>query len=102
MSNAPDTPTSQRQVQSDVRARIAQDAEAIGATPAFISKLVDRFYERIRADDILAPVFASRIAEDAWPDHLMKMKTLFGRQSSLNRGHLCRQTHDRTCADQFA
>ena len=85
MSNTPDTPTTQHQAQSDVRARIAQDAEAIGATPAFISKLVDQFYQRIRADDILAPVFASRIAEDAWPDHLMKMKR-FWASVVLNAG----------------
>ena len=38
---------------------------------AMIERLVRRFYEKIRADDLLGPVFASRI--DAWEPHLQRM-----------------------------
>ena len=37
-----------------------------------IKKLVDTFYDRIRQDDLLAPVFNERI-QDKWPQHLEKM-----------------------------
>lgn len=37
-----------------------------------IKKLVDVFYERIRNDALLAPVFNERI-QDKWPEHLEKM-----------------------------
>jgi hemoglobin len=33
---------------------------------------VDRFYEKIRKDDILADLFNQRI-QDRWPEHLEKM-----------------------------
>lgn len=35
--------------------------------------LVDTFYARVREDAMLGPVFASRIADDAWPAHLERM-----------------------------
>lgn len=38
-----------------------------------IETLVHRFYERIRDEPLLGPVFAARIADDAWPTHLDKM-----------------------------
>ena len=41
-------------------------------TLADIKKLVDVFYERIREDNLLAPVFNAKI-EDRWPQHLEKM-----------------------------
>lgn len=41
-------------------------------TLADIKILVDTFYERIRNDNLLAPVFDERI-QDKWPDHLEKM-----------------------------
>lgn len=34
--------------------------------------LVDRFYEKVRADELLGPVFHERIG-DRWPEHLEKM-----------------------------
>ncbi len=37
-----------------------------------IKKLVDTFYERIREDKLLGPVFNERI-QDRWPVHLEKM-----------------------------
>lgn len=37
-----------------------------------IKVLVDTFYERIRTDELLAPIFNERI-QDRWPIHLEKM-----------------------------
>jgi hemoglobin len=39
---------------------------------ADIKLLVDRFYDRVRADEFLGPVFNERIG-DRWPVHLEKM-----------------------------
>ncbi len=47
-------------------------AEALGIDTAFISAMVDSFYAAIRADELLGPIFAERIAE--WPPHLARMK----------------------------
>lgn len=41
-----------------------------------IDRLVSRFYERVREDDLLAPVFASRITD--WPTHLGRMNAFWG------------------------
>lgn len=38
-----------------------------------ISQLIARFYGKVQGDDILAPVFAAKIAPDQWPAHLAKM-----------------------------
>ncbi|MFD2145824.1 group III truncated hemoglobin [Mucilaginibacter antarcticus] len=37
-----------------------------------IKLLVDTFYDRIRTDELLAPIFNQRI-QDRWPIHLEKM-----------------------------
>lgn len=37
-----------------------------------IVKLVDTFYERVRANALLAPIFEERIGQ-RWPEHLEKM-----------------------------
>lgn len=37
-----------------------------------IKSLVDTFYDRIRTDELLAPIFNERI-QDKWPVHLEKM-----------------------------
>src|SRR5690606_24221913 len=38
-----------------------------------IRTVVHGFYDNIRHDDLLGPVFNTRIAPDAWPHHLSKM-----------------------------
>jgi len=38
-----------------------------------IVAFVDRFYEKVRADELLAPVFHSKIAADEWQFHLNRM-----------------------------
>ena len=42
-------------------------------TEETIKLLVDAFYARVRRDPALAPIFATAIADDAWPVHLEKM-----------------------------
>jgi hemoglobin len=37
-----------------------------------VKTLVDRFYGKVRADELLAPIFNERI-RDRWPEHLEKM-----------------------------
>lgn len=37
-----------------------------------VEKLVDRFYARVREDEILAPIF-NNVIRDRWPEHLEKM-----------------------------
>lgn len=37
-----------------------------------IQQLVDAFYEKVRDDELLGPVF-NRVIEDRWPEHLEKM-----------------------------
>tara|TARA_R110002096_G_scaffold163918_1_gene331486 strand:+ start:565 stop:993 length:429 start_codon:yes stop_codon:yes gene_type:complete len=41
-------------------------------TEALVDTLVRRFYERIRADETLGPIFARRIGDD-WEPHLLRM-----------------------------
>jgi len=56
--------------------RIAEkqaEAAAMGVDEAFISALVDEFYTRVRADDMLGPIFARAITGD-WEPHLNTMK----------------------------
>lgn len=57
------------------RARKRAEAEAIGIDDDFVSQLVESFYARIRADDLLGPIFAERIA--AWAPHLGRMKSFW-------------------------
>lgn len=38
-----------------------------------VSAVVHGFYDRIREDELLGPIFYSRIAPEAWPHHLAKM-----------------------------
>lgn len=38
-----------------------------------ISKLVHLFYEKIRKDAVLGPIFNSHIKENQWPEHLEKL-----------------------------
>lgn len=42
-----------------------------GLDDAMLSRLVHRFYDRVRVDPMLGPVFAERISD--WGPHLAKM-----------------------------
>lgn len=47
--------------------------KALHVTEETIKRLVDSFYEKVRSDPQLGPVFARQIAADQWPAHLDKM-----------------------------
>lgn len=57
-----------------VEAREAKRAEAlsIGIDAEYIASFVDRFYARVRADDLIGPIFAQHVED--WPVHLEQMK----------------------------
>jgi len=57
------------------RERKRTEAEAIGIDAGFIDQLVEAFYARIRADGLLGPIFAERIAD--WGPHLARMKAFW-------------------------
>jgi hemoglobin len=40
---------------------------------AMIRNVVHGFYDAIRTDDLLGPIFAGAIPDEAWPRHLAKM-----------------------------
>jgi hemoglobin len=40
---------------------------------AMIHAVIHGFYDEIRADTLIGPIFNSRIAPDEWPHHLAKM-----------------------------
>ena len=58
---------------NDVRA----EAEAMGVDEAYISTLVDTFYERVRDNSLLGPVF-ERVVAGNWDRHLDTMKRFWG------------------------
>ena len=54
------------------RAQIIQSIQSeTGIDEVMIEKLVRRFYERVRADATLAPIFSARITD--WEPHLQRM-----------------------------
>jgi hemoglobin len=58
----------------DRRAALQQRIRAeTGIDEAMIVRVVHGFYDRVRADAVLAPIFAARIAEAEWPAHLGRM-----------------------------
>jgi len=38
-----------------------------------IELLVNSFYSKVKKNDLLSPVFASKIPDEAWPSHLERM-----------------------------
>lgn len=62
------------QVRPALAARKARRAaaEALGVDAPYIARLVDHFYDHIRADAVLGPIFNARISD--WPTHLRQMK----------------------------
>lgn len=71
---------------SPVRRReaiIEQIRAETGIDEPMIARLVDAFYERVRADPLLGPVFAERIAD--WDPHLEQMR-LFWSSVALMSG----------------
>lgn len=56
--------------------RAERDMARMGVDAAFISRLVETFYERVRAHDMLGPVFDNRLS-GRWPEHMEKMKSFW-------------------------
>lgn len=54
---------SREELAAGIRARTGLDEERI-------DRVVEAFYRRARADALLGPVFAARIADEDWPAHL--------------------------------
>lgn len=56
---------------------MAQDADMLrfpAITEASITRLVDTFYQRVRHDTVLGPVFETAITDAEWPEHLATMQ----------------------------
>lgn len=68
----------------DRRREIQAKAESLGIDEAYIALLVERFYERVREDSVLGPIFETAI-KDNWGPHLARMKD-FWAAVALNAG----------------
>lgn len=75
--NPPPTPSAR----PAVTAALMQET---GLDEAILRNLVHRFYDRVRADRVLGPVFAARITD--WPPHLERM-VAFWSSVALMTGH---------------
>ena len=51
-----------------------------------IKFLVDQFYDRVRGNELLAPVFAAKIPAAAWPAHLQRMYAFWNAILFAERG----------------
>ncbi|WP_333630261.1 truncated hemoglobin [Agrobacterium cavarae] len=56
--------------------RAERDMARMGVDAAFISRLVETFYGRVREHDTLGPVFDNRLS-GRWPEHMEKMKSFW-------------------------
>jgi hemoglobin len=48
-----------------------------GLDSVLVRKVVDDFYEKARADDVIGPIFNRLIAEPDWPHHLDKIEAFW-------------------------
>ncbi|WP_245863874.1 group III truncated hemoglobin [Caulobacter mirabilis] len=70
------TPYTPEEARARREAAVARAKAETGIDEALIDQLVERFYDKVRADDLLAPVFAAQI--DDWGPHLAQMKLFWG------------------------
>lgn len=66
------------------RRDIQLNADRMGIDDAYISELVETFYDRVRADATLGPIFNKEIG-DNWGPHLARMKD-FWASVAMNAG----------------
>lgn len=59
------------------RAAILAEAKAIGIDQAYIAKLVETFYGKVRTDALIGPIFEQAITPERWPRHLETMKSFW-------------------------
>lgn len=55
---------------------------ATGIDAPMIATLVERFYDRVRTDQVLAPIFAAQISD--WPAHLARMRDFWSSVTLLS------------------
>jgi hemoglobin len=55
------------------RAELQRKARAIGIDEAYVSRLVDTFYQSVRTDPRLGPIFDD-VIQNRWDHHLPRMK----------------------------
>lgn len=77
IASEPETPARRRE------AIVEQIRAETGIDEAMIARLVDAFYDRVRADPLIGPVFAARISD--WGPHLEQMR-LFWSSVALMSG----------------
>lgn len=77
IASEPETPARRRE------AIVEQIRGETGIDEAMIARLVDAFYDRVRADPLLGPVFAARLSD--WGPHLEQMR-LFWSSVALMSG----------------
>ncbi|WP_299552590.1 group III truncated hemoglobin [uncultured Tateyamaria sp.] len=65
--------TTQLRTAHQRRKQIRKNADALGIDDAYLSTLVETFYEGIGADERISHIFANKIGDD-WEHHLAKMK----------------------------
>lgn len=58
------------------RAQIREAAGIIGINEGYLSRMVEEFYARVRADARLGPIFEAELGDD-WGPHLAKMKAFW-------------------------
>jgi hemoglobin len=55
------------------RRTVKNPLQLFDITPDQIDQIVAMFYMGIRQHDVLGPIFAAHIADDAWPEHEVKI-----------------------------
>jgi hemoglobin len=65
------------------RREFAEHSATIGISEEYIDRLVESFYDRIRADAVLGPIFETAI-QDRWSVHLAKMKDFWSAIAFVN------------------
>lgn len=70
------TPYSPEEARARREVAIARAKAETGIDEALIDQLVERFYDMVRADPLIGPVFASKIED--WAPHLAQMKLFWG------------------------
>ena len=78
----------------EIRDRTGLDEERI-------AQVVHAFYRRVRADDLLGPIFAAAIAEGDWPAHLERMVAFWSSVALMSGRYHGRpmQAHARLAVD---
>jgi hemoglobin len=51
-----------------------------------IKTVVNAFYQKVRTNDLLSPVFTTRIPDEAWPAHLERMYNFWNAILFAERG----------------